>query len=178
MKTISRIERIVNIINRAYKLGFKFPFDVLYDYNKEAYQILTDAEVKDAIDCNTKYALVTNLLLIDDNNLDDEMYVLNDVEIDAEAYLCDNAEVEDWQDVDFYWGTNQNFVWGDGMGYEVNQSGEIVGDYAWEHRYYKNENGEWEQRKNGSYTDEDFAEGKVFLDKVCDSLGRVIQLYC
>ena len=34
MKTISRIERIVNIINRAYKLGFKFPLDVLYDYNK------------------------------------------------------------------------------------------------------------------------------------------------
>lgn len=178
MATISVIERKVNIINKAYKLGYKFTTEDLIKYNKEAYQILTDVEVEDAINGNTKEALVANLLLIDDNNLEDEMYVLNDVEIDAEAYLCDNAEVGDWQDVDFYWGTNQNFVWGDGMGYEVHQSGEIVGDYAWEHRYYKNENDEWEQRKNGSCTDEDFAEGKVFLDKVCDSLGRVIQLYC
>ena len=178
MKTISRIERIVNIINRAYKLGFKFPLDILYDYNKEAYQILTDAEVEEAIDGNSKEALVANLLLIDDNNLEDEMYVLNDVEIDAEAFLYGNAEVEDWQDVDFYWGKYQNYVWGDGMGYEIHAAGEIVGEYAWGHRYYKNENDEWEQRKNGAYTDEDFDEGKVFIDKVCDSLGRVIQLYC
>lgn len=175
MATISVIERKVNIINKAYKLGYKFTTEDLIKYNKEAYQILTDVEVEDAINGNTKEALVANLLLIDDNNLEDEMYVLNDVEIDAEAYLCDNAEVEDWQDVDFYWGTNQNFVWGDGMGYEIQQCGEIIGsdDYNYKWRWYRADNGEWEQERWLGGED----DGKIFLEKVCDSLGRVIQLY-
>lgn len=175
MKRYSRIKRIVNIINRAYKLGYKFTNDDLAKYNQEAYKILTDAEVEDAIDGKTKEALVANLLLIDDNNLEDEMYVLNDVEIDAEAHICENAEVEDYEGVDMYWGNIQSFTWSDGMGYEIQQCGEIIGsdDYNYNWRWYRKDNGEWEQERWLGGED----DGKIFLEKVCDSLGRVIQLY-
>ena len=175
MARLSRIERMVNIINKAYKMGYKFNYDELAKYQEEAIKILTNADIN-ANDSITKEALIANLLEIDDNDLADEMYVLDGAEIDAEVYICVNDDVFDYCDVDMSWGYNQSFYWCDEFGYDICQSGDIVGDYAYKHRYYKNENGEWEQRYSYGY--EDFAEGAIFLDKICDSLGRVIQLYC
>lgn len=176
MATISAIERRINIINEAYKLGYEFTQDELLKYNKEAYNILAEADVDDAINGSTKDALVTNLLLINDNNLDEELYLLQDCEFNAEAYLCENAPVYDYSAVDFYWGNRQNFTWSDGMGYEIQQCGEIIisDEYNFKWRYYKKDNGEWEQERWLGGED----EGKIFIDKVCDSLARVIQLYC
>ena len=175
---ITNLERKVNIINEAYKRGYKFPKSELEMYNREAVQILDEAEIP-AIEGCTKEALTANLLMIDDNGLEDEIYNdLQGVEIDAEAYICENAPIYAYEKVDMSWGKNQNFIWCDEFGYEFWQSGEIVGDYDWKYRYYKNEQGEWERRTDGSSHDEDFAEGAIFLDKICDSLARVIQLYC
>ena len=174
---ITNIERRVNIINEAYKLGYEFSKKELEEYNAEAVEILKNAELE-SVEGDTKEALVTNLLEINDNGLEDELYVLQDVEQNAEAYLCENAPIYSYDQVDMSWGYNQNFTWGDEFGYDFWQSGNIVGEYDWEKRYYKNEEGEWERRTDGSSHDEDFAEGAIFLDKICDSLARVIQLYC
>ena len=173
---ISNIERRINIINEAYKLGYKFENEELAKYNDEAVEILKEAEIE-AIEGNTKEALIANLLEINDNELESELYVLQDVEINAEAYVCENAPIYDYCDVDLSWGKSQNFCWCDGLGFEIWQSGDIVSDKSWRNRYYKNEEGEWEQR-DVYETDEEFAEGAIFLDKICDSLARVIQLYC
>lgn len=175
MATISVIERRVNIINEAYKLGYEFTKDELVEYNEEAYNILAEADVDGAINGNTKDALITNLLLIDDNNLEEELYLLQDCEINAEAYLCENAPIYDYSAVDFYWGNRQNFTWGDGLGYWLATSGDIVGsdDYNYNWRWYREDNGEWKQERWLGGED----KGKIFIDKVCDSLGRVIQLY-
>ena len=170
MKTISAIERQVNIINQAYKMGYKFDYDELAKYQAEAIKILTNADI-DANDSITKEALIANLLEIDDNDLADEMYVLDGAEIDAESYLCENAPIYDYSRVDMSWGYNQSFYWCDEFGYDICQSGDIVGDYAYKHRFYMNDDGEWEE-----YCDNE--NGAIFIDKVCDSLGRVIQLYC
>ena len=142
---------------------------------KTEYNILIEADVDDAINGLTKDTLVTNLLLINDNNLDEGLYLLQDCEINAEAYLCDNAPVYDYSAVDFDWGTHQNFTWGDGLGYWLATSGDIIGsdDYNYKWRWYRADNGEWKQERWLGGED----DGKIFIDKVCDSLGRVIQLY-
>ena len=175
MATISAIERRVNIINEAYKFGYEFTQDELLKYNEEAYNILAEAGVEDAINGSTKDVLVTNLLLINDNNLDEELYLLQDCEINAEAHICEHALVSDYSAVDFYWGNLQNFTCGDGLGYQMDVCGDIIGsdDYNFKWRWYKKENGKWKQERWLGGED----EGKIFLEKVCDSLGRVIQLY-
>lgn len=170
MASISRIERMINIINKAYKMGYKFDYDGLAKYQEEAVKILTNADI-DANDSITKEALIANLLEINDNGLESELYVLEDVEIDAESYLCENAPIYDYSRVDMSWGYNQSFYWCDEFGYDIWQSGEIVSSNAYKHRFYMNDDGEWEE-----YCDNE--NGAIFIDKVCDSLGRVIQLYC
>ena len=175
MATISAIERRVNIINEAYKLGYEFTQDELLKYNEEAYNILSEAGVEDAINGSTKDTLVTNLLLIKDNNLEEALYLLQECEINAEAYLCEEAQVFDYSAVDFYGGNRQYFTWADGLGYWMDVCGNIIGsdDYNFKWRWYRDDNGEWRQERWLGGED----EGKIFIDKVCDSLGRVIQLY-
>lgn len=174
---ITNIERRINIINEAYKLGYAFYKKELEEYNAEAVEILKNAELE-AVEGSTKEALIANLIEINDNGLEEELYFLQNVEQNAEAYVCENAPVYSYDQVDMSWGYNQHFTWCDEFGYQMWQSGDIVGDYDWKYRYYKNEQGEWQRRTDGSSHDEDFAEGAIFLDKICDSLARVIQLYC
>lgn len=170
---ITNIERRTNIINEAYKLGYKFENEELAKYNDEAVEILKEAEIE-AIEGSTKEALITNLLEINDNGLESELYVLEDVEIDAEAYLCENAPIYDYSEVDFSWGYNQDLQWGDEFGYWLHESGNIVDEYMTKNRrYFKNDKGDWQHREFGMYDDD-----VIFIEKRCDSLGRVIQLYC
>ena len=72
---ITNIERRVNIINEAYKLGYVFSKKELEEYNAEAVEILKNAELE-AMEGSTKEALVANLLEINDNGLEEELYVL------------------------------------------------------------------------------------------------------
>lgn len=106
---ITNIEKRINIINEAYKLGYEFTKKELEEYNAEAVEILKNAELE-AVEGSTKEALVANLLEINDNGLEEELYVLQDVEQNAEAYICENAPIYAYEKVDMSWGKNQNFI--------------------------------------------------------------------
>lgn len=176
MARISRIERMINIINNAYKMGYKFDYDELAKYQEEAIKILTNADI-DANDSITKEALIANLIEITDNDLEDEIYVLTDVDCEAEDYLTAHAPVYDYDLVEVSRQNHPGFIWCDGHGYEFRVDGQFISDPLREPRYFRN-NGEWIKKQWFEIEDVEKEDGVIFIEKHCDSLGRVIQLYC
>lgn len=71
----------------------------------------------------------------------------------------------------------ESYTYSDGKGYEVTMYGDIIGNISnWKERFIFRGNGRPE-RIRAEYADQ-YEESFIFFDKVIDSLGNVIQLYC
>lgn len=173
MTRIGKIQRIVNIINKAYEYGYKFDEEELSQCQAEAVKILTNFGIEPTCG-NTKEALVANMLEIQNNGLEDKIYHLDGAWCEAEDYLLENAEVEGYDMVDLY---KIGFIWTDGYGYELKVDGQFINDTIREPRYFY-ENGMWIKKEWFEVEEEEEADGAFFIEQHCDSLGRVIQLYC
>lgn len=74
-------------------------------------------------------------------------------------------------------GSDESYTYSDGKGYEVTMSGDIIGNISnWKERFIFRSSGRPE-RIRAEYADQ-YDESFIFFDKVIDSLGNVIQLYC
>lgn len=87
----------------------------------------------------------------------DESNTLEEIRIEAEQYLIDNAEaIEEECEVESLGNHGQRVDWSDGMGFDFWTQGEIV-DFR---KYWF-----------------DSPDTKVFHETIVDSLGRVVKLY-
>lgn len=72
---------------------------------------------------------------------------------------------------------NESYTYSDGKGYEITMSGNIIGNISyWKERFIFR-GSDRPERIRAEYADQ-YEESFIFFDKVIDSLGNVIQLYC